>query len=194
LGELSIKEYVGRLAGESREYLKLAAEDLERVRSVWPSLSKEVNPIISGVLNSLASNKEALEIAKKAGLSLERASELFHQWFRMVFEENYDEGHALKLFRIGLAHAKHGVSEKLMILTMGAFMGETLQALKGLQATGEVENSICKCFFWNLCIMLQSYDFSRQSSFSKATGISKQLFERLVRLKADEIYEQLEKV
>ena len=49
----------------------------------------------------------------------------------MVLNGKYDKDHVISIYRIGLAHAKAGVPERLMIMNMRAFMREIIRVLSG---------------------------------------------------------------
>ena len=66
----------------------------------------------------------------------------------------YDRDHivSINIIRIGLAHAKAGVPERLMIMNMGAFMRETIRVLSGAGLDAETILSAVKTFIWNLTL------------------------------------------
>jgi len=188
-----IMDVLNRFSLEAKKYLDLTDKDVSLLRRSSVFLLEKLDTIASNVLNSLLSNEEALNIAKRAGLSKEKAVDLFKYWYRLLLIGSFDERYAVEIFKIGLAHAKSGVSEKLMILNMGAFIRETLKAIKD---TGDMELAIAlsKIFMWNLCLMIYSYLYVRGEFFRESTGISKELFERLMLIKSKEAYERIRKL
>jgi len=181
---------VGKVVGVFRDYLALGEEDVRVIHELGRVVLSRAEDVIEGAAKSLLGCEEAVKIADKAKLSVERAAELFNSWLKLTFEGNYDEEHARKVFRIGLAHTRAGVPERLMVLQMGAFAREILS----VALEEEVEPSrlipIMKALFWNLAIMIHSYDAAKKESLRRTTNISEALFERLVRISADEIYRE----
>ena len=181
---------VRKVVSVFRDYLALRDNDVKVIHELGSVILGRAEDVIRGAAKSLLGCEEAVKIAAEAKLSVERAAELFNSWLKLTFEGNYDEEHARKVFRIGLAHTRAGVPERLMVLQMGAFAREILS----VALEEEVEPSrlipIMKALFWNLAIMIHSYDAAKKESLRRTTNISEALFERLVRISADEIYRE----
>ncbi len=172
-------------------YLSFDERDLDRLAKASRVLEENLDQIIHGVAGSLLSNTEAAEIVKRTGLSPEKAEMLFRKWYRMVLKGKYDKAHVISIYRIGLAHAKAGVPERLMIMNMGAFIRETIRVLTQGGFDAETTLSAVKAFMWNLTLMIQSYFEARVMSFSDATGLKPRLVERLIMTSAGEIYRRV---
>ena len=155
---------------------------------VEPVLMENIDKIVGGVANSLLSNEEAKSIVDRTKLSPPRALNLFKSWYQSIFRGKYDREHVLSMFKIGLAHAKVGVPERLMIMNMGAFIRETMEILSASNATGEIYVSVAKSLIWNLTIMVQSYYEARMAALNEAPGLSKKILERLIKTSAAQIY------
>ena len=189
-----ILEQLISLSARCREFLEISDESIRRLRTLREVVLQKVDRVISGVLRSLLADSEAAEIIRRAGLSRERAAKLLTYWYTTIFEGNYDEDHARKVFRIGLAHARVGVPQRLMVLTSGVFMRETLKLLGEVEGSAELLPALSSCMLWNLCLMLESYELARRLSMIKAAGISEKLYERLISLRAKEVYDKLAKL
>ena len=179
---------IERMSEEAKRYLEISEEDVRRVHEIGDKLLELSEKMISGALNSLLSSELTSEIIKESGITRERAAEAFAEWLRETLKGDYDLEHAKRVFTIGLAHARHGVHRRLMCLCIGAWLRELLKALK--EAGEPIDSAIplSKLLMWNLVIMLHGYHVARVESLKRASGISPSLFERLFRLKAEEVY------
>jgi len=190
---LSLEKDIERISEEAKRYLEIGEEDIIRVHEISNKLLKHSEKIVSGALKSLLSSDLAIKFLKEAGLTKERAAELYSRWLGQVLKGDYGLEHAKNVFTIGLAHARYGVHRRLMCLCIGAWLRELLRALKEVGAEDSIETaiSISKLLIWNLVIMLQGYYIARVESLKRASGISPTLFERLFKLKADEVYRSI---
>ena len=175
---------------EIKKYIGLSNEEISILRGEASGLIKEnMDGIIEDVISSLSQNERAVEIVKASGLSIERAKELFREWLNLTLEGNYDEEHASRVFKIGLAHCREGVPERLMVSTMGVFSREMIRVLlKSNKA--ELVVPLLKALYWNLALMLDSYEEARKRSLERATGIKGELQERLISISSKEIYDE----
>ncbi|RLG02607.1 MAG: hypothetical protein DRN54_04285 [Thaumarchaeota archaeon] len=188
---MSLDKDIERMSEEAKRYLEISEEDVRRAHELGDKLLKLSEKMISGALNSLLSSELASEIIKESGITRERAAEAFAEWLRETLKGDYDLEHAKRVFTIGLAHARHGVHRRLMCLCAGAWLRELLKALK--EAGEPIDSAILlsKLLVWNLVLMLHGYHVARRESLKRASGISPALFERLFRLKADEVYRSM---
>jgi len=176
-------------ANRARLFLGLTQEDLDTLDSVKGFLLSRVDSIVDGVLETLLSDQEAMEIAKKAGLSPEQARSLLKSVVYLTLEGNFDGEHARKVFMIGAAHLRAGVGPRLMILNAGAFAREVSRVLlEGGRAEAVVPS--LKAISWTLYIIMASYLEAEARSLKEASGLKPRLVEKLKRIKADEIYRQ----
>ncbi len=107
---------------EIKKYIGLSNEEISMLRGASELIKESMDGIIEEVISSLSQNERAVEIVKASGLSIERAKELFREWLNLTLEGNYDEEHASRVFKIGLAHCREGVPERLMVSTMGGLL------------------------------------------------------------------------
>ena len=189
---LSLDRDIERMSEEAKRYLGISEEDVRRVHEIGDKLLElSEKKMISGALNSLLSSELASEIIRESGVTRERAAEAFAEWLRETLKGDYDLEHAKKVFTIGLAHARHGVHRRLMCLCAGAWLRELLKALKEAGESIDSAITLSKLLIWNLVLMLHGYHVARNESLKRASGISPALFERLFRLKADEVYRSM---
>ena len=189
---LSLDRDIERMSEEAKRYLGISEEDVRRVHEIGDKLLElSEKKMISGALNSLLSSKLASEIIRESRITRERAAEAFAEWLRETLKGDYDLEHAKKVFTIGLAHARHGVHRRLMCLCAGAWLRELLKALKDAGESIDSAITLSKLLIWNLVLMLHGYHVARNESLKRASGISPALFERLFRLKADEVYRSM---
>ena len=178
------KQAVARANELTRKYLRFTDDDVERVRNMGPGVLSRKQEVIDSVTESLLGDPEAREVVEKAGMSVERAKRLFDYWLTMVFNGDYGEEHALKIFKIGLAHLKSGVNERLMVSTMGAFMRELIPL-------AEDKEALTKALSWNLAIMIFSYEYVKTMVIKDSTGLGKEAFSRFITVLSQQIYEKL---
>jgi len=190
---MNIEEELAKISQISKEYLEITEDDRIRIRKFSQLLLRESEKVVSGVLRSLLSSELALEIIRESGFTEKRASEFFAEWFTLFVNGDYNLEHAKKVFRIGLAHARQGVKRRLMAMCMGAWLREMLKVIEKSAGPDSIAlaQTLSKLIFWNLVIMLHGYHVSRVLSLERASGITPKLFDRLVRLKADEVYRSL---
>lgn len=163
---------------------------MKLLREVSGSVLAQKNEIVDGAMASLLQEETCLSIAQRAGLSAEKARALFLYWLELVFTGGYDEKHSLQVAKIGLAHVKAGVPPIFMVNQMGAFAREII---KRCSCDPQHLQAVMQALFWNLAVMLHSYEIIRMVVFGEATGISSEVFERLVNLYAKDVYSQLAK-
>ncbi len=183
----NIKNDVARAARLTADYVRLTREDIERLHGAAAMVEPHIHQISSNVLESLLGDPDARKIVEETGLTVERALALFDAWLRDVFRGGYDEKHALRVFKIGLAHVMAGVDERLMISNMGAFARE----LAGLKLGEEISEPLTKALFWNLSVMVYSYEYVKALVIERAIGTSRELYRRLVKIFSKTIYDRL---
>jgi hypothetical protein len=174
----------------SRRYLGINDETLRLLREVSGSVLAHKNEIVDGAMASLLQEETCLSVAQKAALSAERARALFLYWLELVFTGGYDEKHSLQVAKIGLAHVKAGVPSIFMINQMGAFAREIL---KRCSCDPKHLEAVMQALYWNLAVMIYSYEIIRGMVFREATGISSEVYDRLVHLYSKDVYSQLAK-
>ena len=177
------------ISDATRRYLMIADEDVERVKGSESLFFERLDEIVEGVLRSLLSSELAQRFIERSGLTKEKAANLFRRWLTLFVKGGYDLDHAKEVFKIGLAHARYGVYDRLVCMCTGAWLREILKAI----GEGDVDDKIglsisaAKLIFWNLIMMLEGYHVARVESLKKA-GISPQLADKLFMLKAEEVY------
>lgn len=182
-----MRDNVARVSELSLKYIGLTGEDIERLHSMAEKVLSKKDEIISSVMSSLTSDPDALEVIRKTGLEAERAIKLFELWLTKVFKDQYDEKHALSVFRIGLTHVKSGVDERLMINNMGAFVREILKYIDNVEDAVIVS----KALSWNLSIMIYSYEYVKNLVIEEAIGTGEDLLNRLISLFSERVYKEL---
>ncbi|MGB9785877.1 MAG: protoglobin domain-containing protein [Infirmifilum uzonense] len=180
---------IGDFSRLARNFLGITDNDVELLHQMKDRVSPTFEAVITQAATSLLNDPQGQECIKQSGLSHERAVALFKYWLESVFTGNFDEKHALLVARISLAHVRNGVSEDLMIETMGAFNRELLK----LCSTPQESIAVTKALYWNLSIMISAYEYIRGLVKVKALGVERNLEERLVRLYAKEVYTEIAK-
>ena len=179
-----VRQRVENAARLSASYVGLTGEDVEALHREAPRVEPHFPQVVARVTDSLLGDPEARRVVESSGLSRERAEKLFEDWLRYVFRGDYGASHALMVFRIGLAHVRAGVDERLMICNMGAFARELLPLV-------EDGMPLMKALIWNLSVMIFSYEYVKDLVFREATGISGGLVDRLIKLYTEKLYQTL---
>ena len=177
------------ISDATRRYLMIADEDVERVKGSESLFFERLDEIVEGVLRSLLSSELAQRFIERSGLTKEKAANLFRRWLTLFVKGGYDLDHAKEVFKIGLAHARYGVYDRLVCMCTGAWLREILKAIDEGDVDDKIGLSIstAKLIFWNLIMMLEGYHVARVESLKKS-GISPKLAEKLFMLKAEEVY------
>jgi hypothetical protein len=188
--KVSVKDIIIKNCAQVRSYVGMDEQALKMVHESSGAVLARKNEILQGALGSLLQDAEAVSIAQRAGLDPERAKALLEYWLSLTLQGGYDERHCLEVARIGLAHVKAGVPAKLMVAQMTAFAREILRHFPG-DLTHAC--AIIQALGWNLAVMIHSYEIIRQRVFGEATGISEEVYGRLVHVYARELYEEISK-
>ncbi len=183
----SILKDLNKTYDRAKRFLELDMEDLNIIRKNKDFLFKKYDKIISNVVKSLLNNKETIE---GVDLTEDKITELLKRYYTLTIEEGTDPRLVKKIMKIGLAHIKREIPPSLMVLTMGAFIRETLRNLVS-SGKSELILPIFKCHFLMLHIMLEAYNKAQLLSLEKATKISESLYKRLISLKAEEVCNKL---
>ncbi len=189
-----MEERVVSLGERARSFLDVGEPDMRRLRETWEILLPGIDDVIGRAASSLLADPEAREIVTRASLSPERAAALFKVWLNYSFNGNFDRQHAMRMFMIGLAHARVGVPERVVIMTVGAFLRELsveLAARLGPEEYPGAAVSVSKALLWGLALMLESYEEVRVEGFTDVTGMRRELYERTASIHAKRLYDEL---
>jgi len=186
---MTLEDELRSISDATRKYLMIADEDVERVKGSERLFLERLDEIVEGALKSLLSNELAQRFIERSGLTKERTAKLFRRWLTLFVKGGYDLDHAKQVFKIGLAHARYGVYDRLVCMCAGAWLREILKVIGECDVDDKIGLSIsaAKLIFWNLIMMLEGYHVARVESLKKS-GIPPKLAEKLFMLKAEEVY------
>ena len=186
---MTLEDELRNASDAAKSYLMITDEDVEKVKRSERLFLENLDKIVQGALKSLLSSKLASRFVERSGLTEEEAANLFRRWLTLFVKGEYDVNHAKEVFKIGLAHAKYGVYERLVCMCTGAWLREILEIIDESDLDDKMGLSVSamKLIFWNLILMLQGYYVARFESLKKA-GISPRLAEKLFMLRAEEVY------
>ena len=189
---MTLEDELRNASDAAKSYLMITDEDVEKVKRSERLFLENLDKIVQGALKSLLSSKLASRLVERSGLTEEEAANLFRRWLTLFVKGEYDVNHAKEVFKIGLAHAKYGVYERLVCMCTGAWLREILEIIDESDLDDKMGLSVSamKLIFWNLILMLQGYYVARFESLKKA-GISPRLAEKLFMLRAEEVYKSL---
>lgn len=189
---MTLEDELRNASDAAKSYLMITDEDVEKVKRSERLFLENLDKIVQGALKSLLSSKLASRFVERSGLTEEEATNLFRRWLTLFVKGEYDLNHAKEVFKIGLAHAKYGVYERLVCMCTGAWLREILEIIDESDLDDKMGLSVSamKLIFWNLILMLQGYYVARFESLKKA-GISPRLAEKLFMLRAEEVYKSL---
>jgi len=186
---MTLEDELRSISDATRKYLMIADEDVERVKGSERLFLERLDEMVEGALKSLLSNELAQRFIERSGLTKERTAKLFRRWLTLFVKGGYDLDHAKQVFKIGLAHARYGVYDRLVCMCAGAWLREILKVIGECDMDDKIGLSIsaAKLIFWNLIMMLEGYHVARVESLKKS-GIPPKLAEKLFMLKAEEVY------
>ncbi|MCD6260213.1 MAG: hypothetical protein J7J28_00245 [Thaumarchaeota archaeon] len=186
---MTLEDELRSISDATRKYLMIADEDVERVKGSERLFLERLDEMVEGALKSLLSNELAQRFIERSGLTKERTAKLFRRWLTLFVKGGYDLDHAKQVFKIGLAHARYGVYDRLVCMCAGAWLREILKVIGECDVDDKIGLSIsaAKLIFWNLIMMLEGYHVARVESLKKS-GIPPKLAEKLFMLKAEEVY------
>ena len=142
---MAFKE-IKQASREFKRYLSLGKRKVSALAELG-GLVEGLDEVLDEAVAAALRSGEALEIARRASLSIERARELFKSWLELTLTEDYGGEHAARVCKIGLAHAKAGVPEKLMILQMGVIASALVGKAMRSGASPEAVSALTKAIF-----------------------------------------------
>ncbi len=150
-----------------------------------------IDEIVERVVQKLAKFDEIKVCLEENNLAVETASKLFKEFYKFVFESKASEDYVKKVAKVSFAHIKSGVSQSLITLTFNLFTEEIVDFLRERYRDQILD--VLSWLHWTYNIMARSYEKATYLCLEKIK-ISEELFNRLVSLKAEEIYKELGKI
>jgi len=158
-------------------------------KKVREDVIANIDKIVDKGGQTLVNFDEIKMCLEKNNLAVETASKLFKDFYKFVFESKASEDYIKRVAKVSFAHIRSGVSERLITLTFYLFTKEILGFLR--EKYCDQIPKVLSWLYWTYDIMARSYERARYLCLEKSVKISEELFNRLVRLKAEEIYKEL---
>lgn len=190
-GWAEVKDWVIVESQLSLKYMSLARDDVERLHELAGRILSKKNDILSKVVSLIISDPEGAEIVRRHGLNTENVKELLEEWLIDVFRGDYDEKHTMSLFQMAVRYLKAGVNERLIIDTVGVL---ALETIKLLDSADDIL-AFTKALFWNLSIMLYSYEYVEKRMAKEMLGANaEKLMKRLNTIFSERILKELQQL
>ncbi|MHB9302233.1 protoglobin domain-containing protein [Thermofilum pendens] len=183
----SIVEYAESWSQRSRKVVGISEADIELLRSSWSDANALIDGVVEGFLGRVYEDEEVARLIKEGALSLEELREFCKSHLILVFNGNYDRAHGLWLFWVGLRNLSRGVPVRLDMEFLGFALSELLTRFDD-----RVKVSLVKAFMWTASVFASAYYASAALSFYLATGVRRELSERLIRQAAEELGRSVE--
>jgi len=169
--------------------IRSAEEDV--LRDTWKVMRDRVAEVVSATVEAMMGCDRVAKIVRKAGVTEERARNALSLFLELCMSGKFDEEQVKRMFRIGLAHARSGVTVDIVLSTAYRLITESFTVMTEMGVPPDRFSALLKSILWATVIVIYSYQVARRMSLSKAVGIPKTLVDKLFRLKADEIYREL---
>ena len=114
---------------EMKRYLRLSAEDVERLRSLGPRMRKYLPEMAERFYSQIPHHPGASRVFTGGEAQIARLKNTLQSWAAGLFNGVYDEHYARERFEIGYRHVRIGLDQKYVISAMGvvrAFLTECL--------------------------------------------------------------------
>jgi len=166
--------------------LGLTSSEVGRLQSLAPSILEREEEIVSSTLEAIKKLPETSSILQdeNAELGLRMVLESL---LTFLFMGDYGREHAETAFRAGLAFIQLGLSEGVLVGSVGHLVGE---ASRFLDSPTDVP-ALVKAAYWNLAVVLHAYQHLRMFIIREAAGISGKVLDRLVKLYTAQVLEKM---
>jgi len=143
--------------------------------------------IVGEILGELFRDPEAVRIFQEAGLTREALEGMLRGWLVAAFQGDYGEKMCLEVSKIGLTLAAHGLSPGFVL----AKLATVTEVISRHVAAGSLFPVVLKALRWNLTVVMLGYEVVRQRIFERATGINENVYNRLIRIYARELAQEI---
>jgi len=179
------------VAQDAYNLLGIRSVEEDVLRETWKVVRDRVEEIASATVEGMMGCDRVVKIVREAGMTEERARNALSLFLELCMSGRFDEEQVKRMFRIGLAHARSGVTVDIVLSTAYRLITESFAVMAEMDVPPDRFSALLKSVLWATVIVIYSYQVARRMSLSKAVGIPKKLVEKLFRLKADEIYREL---
>jgi hypothetical protein len=143
--------------------------------------------IVGEIVGEVFRDPEAARVFQEAGLTRDALEEMLRGWLVAAFQGDYGEKMCLEVSKIGLMLAAHGLSPGFVL----AKLATVTEVISRHVAANEVFPVVLKALRWNLTVVMLGYEVVRQRIFERATGISEDVYNRLIKVYAKELVQEI---
>jgi len=143
--------------------------------------------IVGEIVGEIFRDPESARILQEAGLTREALLGMLRGWLALAFKGDYGEGMCLEVSRIGLTLAAHGLSPGFVL----AKLATVTEVISRHVPANPVFPVVLKALRWNLTVVMLGYEVVRQRIFERATGINEDVYNRLIRIYARELAQEI---
>ena len=179
------------VAQDAYRLLGIRSEEEDVLREAWEAMRDMVAEVASAAVEAMMGCDRVVRTVREAGMTEERARGALCLFMELCMSGRFDEEQVKRMFRIGLAHARSGVTVDMVLSTAYRLIIESFTAMTKAGAPAGYFSALSKSILWATIVIVHSYQVARRLSLSKAVGIPEGLVKKLFRLKADEIYREI---
>ena len=143
--------------------------------------------IVGEIVGELFRDPESARILQEASLTREALLGMLRGWLPMAFKGDYGEEMCLEVSRIGFTPAAHGLAPGFVL----AKLSTVTEVVSRHVAAGSLFPVVLKALRWNLTVVMLGYEVVRQRIFERATGINEDVYNRLIRIYARELAQEI---
>jgi len=178
-------------AQDAYSLLGIRSEEEDVLREAWEATRDRVAEVVSATVEAMMGCGRVVRTVRKAGMTEEGARRALSLFMELCMSGRFDEEQVKRMFRMGLAHARSGVTVDIVLSTTYRLIIETFTAMMEAGVPASYFSALSKSILWATIVIIHSYQVARRLSLSKAVGIPEGLVKKLFRLKADEIYREI---
>ena len=180
-----------KVAQDAYRILGIRSVEEDVLRETWKIMRDRVEEVASATVKAMMECDRVVKLVREAGMTEERARNALSLFLELCMSGKFDEEQVKRMFRIGLAHARSGITVDVVLSTAYRLIIESFTVMTEMDVPPDRFSALSKSILWATVIVIYSYQVARRMSLSKAVGIPKTLVDKLFRLKADEIYREL---
>ena len=185
--EASLREVLANNCSQIAQFLGMGQAEVELLHKASQGVLEKSGEIVGEILGELFRDPESARIFQEAGLTREALESMLRGWLVSAFTGDYGEKMCLEVSKIGLTLASHGLSPTFVLAKLAA----VTEVVSRHVPTNEVFPVMLKALRWNLTVVMLGYQVVRQKIFEKATGISEDVYNRLIKVYAKELMQEL---
>jgi len=182
-----LREVLANNCSQIAQFLGMGQAEVELLHKASHGVLEKGGEIVGEILGELFRDPEAVRIFQEAGLTREALEGMLRGWLVAAFQGDYGEKMCLEVSKIGLTLAAHGLSPGFVL----AKLATVTEVISRNVSAGPLFPVVLKALRWNLTVVMLGYEVVRQRIFERATGINEDVYNRLIRIYARELAQEI---